>query len=142
MARRHHRPAHVARTVALPVATVRTADRGRPTRPRLPLAGARRFVAGGAYVALVAALVGALALLFGARGLTPRDDAAVSASDPLASRASLAALPATARDAVIATGYHWVFDGERTDRTPQLSPDGRYAAWLPTSSGARAGRPG
>lgn len=139
MARRHHRPAHVARTSAPPVATVRTAGRGRPTRPRLPLAGAQRFVAGGAYVALVAAIVGALALLFGARGLTPRDDAAVSASDPLASQASPAALPATARDAVIATGYHWVFDGERTDRTPQLSPDGRYAAWLPYVEWGKSG---
>ncbi len=33
---------------------------------------------------------------------------------------------------VIASPYYWVIDGERVDRTPQLSPDGTKVAYLPT----------
>jgi Tol biopolymer transport system component len=34
-------------------------------------------------------------------------------------------------DRVIAAPYYWVVDGERVDRTPQLSPDGGRVAYLP-----------
>lgn len=67
---------------------------------------------------------------------------------PLAERAWRGQTPATTpapvtsglgwrvvREQVIASPYYWVVDGERVDRTPQLSPDGSKIAYLPTIDG-------
>ena len=34
-------------------------------------------------------------------------------------------------DETITSNYYWVHDGERIDRRPTLSPDGRWVAWIP-----------
>ena len=39
------------------------------------------------------------------------------------------------RDEAIAAPFYWVIDGERVDRTPQISPDGTKVAYLPTVDG-------
>ncbi len=39
--------------------------------------------------------------------------------------------PLVVGDETIATDYYWVHDGERVDRRPVLSPDGRWVAWIP-----------
>jgi len=52
-------------------------------------------------------------------------------------------VPANARwqivsDTVIASPYYWPTEGQYTDRTPQLSPDGTRLAFLPTVGGGTA----
>ena len=64
---------------------------------------------------------------------------------PLAERAGWLGAPTEApagrpgyeilRDEVIAAPYYWPIDGERVDRTPQLSPDGSKLAYLPILQG-------
>jgi len=39
--------------------------------------------------------------------------------------------PLAVRDETIASDYYWVHDGERIDRRPTFSPDGRWVAWVP-----------
>ncbi len=64
---------------------------------------------------------------------------------PLLERRAQPGLPSTTEapglgwrivsDEVIAAPYYWVAEGERVDRTPQLSPDGTKVAYLPTVDG-------
>lgn len=93
------------------------------------LVGANR-VATTACVVLIIVIVGLLVLLRGGGGRPQQQGA-----EPIASSPTLAAdttiRTSVVRDEIVARPYAWVIDGERTDRTPRLSPDGQWAAWLP-----------
>lgn len=98
------------------------------------LVGANSFVTT-ACVVLVIVIVGTLVLLRGV-GDSQYQGAAPIASSPAAPANTITMADTTirtsvVRDEIVATPYVWVIDGERTDRTPRLSPDGRRAAWLP-----------
>lgn len=105
-------------------------------RRRQPIRRAALRLGNAAAWALVSGVAAALVL---AIALTVR---------PLAERAWRGQAPATTpapaqsglgwrvvSEQVIASPYYWVVDGERVDRTPQISPDGTKVAYLPTLDG-------
>lgn len=94
--------------------------------------GVRRFATVAATLLLFICIAGASVVAF--QGMRYRSQQrpipAGAIGTPVLTGVPMAS-PTTIRDTLVTTNYYWVFDGEKIDRRPQLSPDGRWAAWIP-----------
>lgn len=124
---------------ALATLPVYTSRPERHERGSAFFASANRFVAAFAYTVLLIVVGGGLALLLRDTGGSQHQEIVGAGSgSPTQAIPAVPALdqrPAIVRDEVVAAPYTWAIDGERVDRTPQLSPDGRYVAYLPQPRG-------
>lgn len=124
-----HSAAYADRSTA-PYAASAPPSVSRP-RPRRRTGTTRR-----ATVAVALALCVAVAATFvlqGTRRGAPQQIALPATAGSPAPGDTAPGSPPVARDTLVATDYYWVFDGERIDRRPQLTPDGRRIAWIPES---------
>jgi Tol biopolymer transport system component len=114
--------------------------KSQPYGQRIPaLVGGRQILAIVAYAALLVIVTGGALMLLqhGAGRQAGIRPPYVGLATPVAhaTTSSSAAQPPQLRDEILATAYPWVIDGERVDRSPQLSPDGRYAVYFPQLRG-------